>query len=225
MSAMFALRDVCQNFIGEMVSDVYKSEEVIKHDFIKLTPKNSELGAKSENQNESAANAEDLPELRIGREHYEVSSGRITLFKQGIEMFKHNPIIGIGRANLKMYSKKYLSGGLIHPDLHNGYLTILVSYGIIGFSIFGIFSFMVALDICKNMFLCVNRNYFGVLVKLFSALVAYCGYCLFEKAILFDMTFMVGFFWLILGYAISYVNASKNDEVEKKNLLNTENKS
>ncbi len=207
MSAMFALRDVCQNFIGEMVSDLYKQEEVIKY-----KPENpvfEVLKSETKSFDNSASGEEYVPELHIGREHYEVSSGRITLLKQGVEIFKHNPIIGIGRANLKMYSRKYLSGGLIHPDLHNGYLTILVSCGAVGFLIFGIFSFMAALDICKNIFLCANCNHFGVFVRLFSALVAYCGYCLFEKAILFDMTFMVGFFWLILGYAISYVHTSK----------------
>lgn len=217
MSAMFALRDVCQGFIGGMVSDIYKREELIKDNFIKLTPRDSSSETKTEDTSNSAKAEEDIPELHIGREHYEVSSGRITLFKQGIEMFKHNPIIGIGRANLRMYSKKYLGGGLIHPDLHNGYLTILVSYGTVGFLIFGVFSFVVAVDICKSMFLCVNRNYFGICVKLFSALVAYCGYCLFEKAILFDMTFMVGFFWLILGYTFSYVrNSNANFNETKK---------
>ncbi len=210
MSAMFALRDVCQNLIGEMISDIYKQEEVTGYDLINLVPKGSASESSAENSGRSAAN-EDIAEIHIGREHYEVSSGRITLFKQGIEIFKHNPILGIGRANLKMYSKKYLSGGLIHPDLHNGYLTILVSCGIVGFLIFGIFSFMVALDICKSMFLNMNCNYFGVFVRLFSALVAYCGYCIFEKAILFDMTFMVGFFWSMLGYIISYIHISRLD--------------
>ncbi len=223
MSAMFALRGVCQNFIGIAVNDMYKQKETVGH-----SPKNSYAKAlinknlENENSNirnisfettvensDEIPNEEYVPDLHIGREHYEVSSGRITLFKQGIEMFKHNPIFGISRANLTMYSKKYLKGGLIHPDLHNGYLTILVSYGIIGLLIFSIFSFVVALDICKNMFLCVNCNYFCVFSKLFSALVAYCGYCLFEKAILFDMTFMVGFFWAILGFAVSYVYGLK----------------
>ena len=63
------------------------------------------------------------------------------------------------------------------------------------------------------MFICSERNYFGVFTKLFSVLVGYCGYCLFEKAILFDITFMVGFFWLMLGFEVSYTKiSSKNIE-------------
>ncbi len=213
MSASFSVRDMCQNFIEKAMSDMYSNGKTLNADddsyfnaknIIMITPD-------SEKDFDSFKDS-DSSKIHIGREHYEVSSGRITLWKQGVKIFKHNPIIGIGRANLKIYSKEYLNGGLIHPDLHNGYLTILVCYGAIGLLIFGIFSFLVALDVCKNMFLCVNKNYFGVNARLFSVLVAYCGYCLFEKAILFDMTFMVGFFWVILGYAVSFINKFQNEK-------------
>ena len=114
----------------------------------------------------------------------------------------------MGRANLSLYGKKYLKNGLIHSDLHNGYLTILVCYGVLGFGIFAIITFVVALDVCKHLFKSTNKSYFGAFIRLFSALVAYCGYCLFEKSIIFDMTFMVGFFWIILGYAMAYIKNS-----------------
>ncbi len=206
MSISFYLRDVCQNFISKAMSEPYVSQEAQQDEQISETPDSGlTLIVPAITDNSDIDGETEQTEIHIGREHYEVSSGRITLFKQGLEIFKHNPIIGIGRANLTLYSKKYLKNGLIHPDLHNGYLTILVSYGIVGFCIFAVFSFVVALDVCKHMFVCTSKNYFKVFSKLFSVLVAYCGYCLFEKAILFDMTFMVGFFWMILGYAVSYV--------------------
>ena len=107
------------------------------------------------------------------------------------------------------YGKKYIKGGLINLDLHNAYFTILVSTGVIGFGIFMIFSILVALDVCKHLFFCCELPYFGVFSKLFSALVAYCGYCLLEKSIIFDMTFMVGFFWSILAYTMCYMNSKK----------------
>lgn len=215
MSGSFYLRNCCQNFMNILITDAYKYEDSIT--------KKSELEAEahipekeesqsSQTQKNSTAKTSSEEEIHIGRQNYEVSSGRIALFKQGIIIFKHHPWIGIGRANLNLYAKKYIDGGLRHPDLHNGYLTILVSTGIIGFSIFSLFSLLVSLDICKHLFICINKNYFGIFCKFFSALVAYCGYCLFEKAILFDMTFMVGFFWLILGYAISYTQNKKTEK-------------
>lgn len=208
MIAFFALRDMCQSFIGNTITGVYRYEEEFKSPE-KFDIKNSgeiELVDPHEHL-EYKSDIENIDELTIGRhEHYDVSSGRITLFKQGLEIFKRHPIIGIGRANLIKYGKKYIKGGLINLDLHNAYFTILVSTGIIGLGIFLIFSVLVALDVCKHLFFCYGLPYFGVFSKLFSALVAYCGYCLLEKAIIFDMTFMVGFFWSILAYTMCYMN-------------------
>lgn len=208
MSASFGVRDICQNYMSEVISGVHRHEGALKRKFetrsINIIASKGKEISREEYENSSAED-KYIADFHIGREHYEVSSGRITLFKQGLEIFKHNPWLGIGRANLGLYSKKYLKNGLIHPDLHNGYLTILVSCGIIGFLIFLVFSILVALDVCKYLFICTESDMFNTFSKLFSILVAYCSYCLFEKAILFDMTFMVGFFWSMLGYTMSYV--------------------
>lgn len=217
MSASFAGRDFCQHIMSDVVNGVHKQEQMFKHHHSHIFS-NEKIEIEPTQQDETyvatpievVQNFNEPENFHIGREHYEVSSGRIMLFKQGLQIFKHHPLMGIGRANLRLYSKKYLKGGLIHPDLHNAYLTILVSNGIIGFAVFVIFGCSVAIDICRHLFRCVGKNYFGLFAKLFSALVAYCGYCVFEKAILYDMTFMVGFFWLMLGYAMSYVNAKNN---------------
>ncbi len=210
MSVSFSLRNACQKFICDTVSDIsVKQESTHKEVSGSVTVPESDERSKNSvliTPEKQKGREPELSDFHIGRKHYEVSSGRITLWKQGLEMFKHNPIIGIGRANLNMYGKKYLKNGLIHSDLHNGYLTILVCYGIIGFLIFGLFSALVAFDICKTMFLCIEKNYFDVMSRIFAVLVAYCGYCLFEKAILFDTTFMVGFFWIMLGYETVYMS-------------------
>lgn len=222
MSVSFSLRNTCQRYIVETVNDISVKQEA-EYEEASGSVTVPEIDEKATNSvlitpEKQKEKETDISDFHIGRKHYEVSSGRISLWKQGLTMFKHNPWIGIGRGNLNMYAKKYLKNGLIHPDLHNGYLTILVCYGSIGFLIFGIFSVLVAMDICKSMFLCANKNYFDVMARIFSVLVAYCGYCLFEKAILFDMTFMVGFFWIMLGYEIAYINKFS------KSLKNFENK-
>ena len=210
VSACFALRSVCQKFMSVIVNDVHRQERVVKNIIDGNNP-NDLVKSVDEHIDSIIIQDEENSGTHIGRSHYEVSSGRITLLKQGIKIFKHNPIIGMGRANLLLYGKKYIKNGLIHPDLHNGYLTILVCYGLLGFGIFAIITLVVALDVCKHLFSSTGKSYFSVFKRLFSALVAYCGYCLFEKAILFDMTFMVGFFWLILGYTMAYIKSSKTD--------------
>lgn len=210
VSVCFALRGVCQKLMSTVVDDVHKQERMVKDRINGNSPADAVQSFDEHIDSVIIQNGEEN-NTHIGRSHYEVSSGRITLLKQGLLIFKHNPVIGIGRANLQLYGKKYLKNGLIHSDLHNGYLTILVCYGIIGFGIFAVITLVVALDVCKHLFRSTQKNYFGVFIRLFSALVAYCGYCLFEKAIVFDMTFMVGFFWAILGYAMAYVKNSDSN--------------
>lgn len=207
MSVSFAFRDTCQKYIGDVITGVYNQDRAMKYNFENFKGDIMEELPEKKAESKNDGKKYDVSDFTIGRhESYDVSSGRILLFKQGIKIFKHHPIFGVGRASLISYGKKYIEGGLINLDLHNGYLTILVCHGVVGFVIFGLFSFVVAVDICKHLFFCFNKPYYSVFSRIFSALVAYCGYCMFEKAILFDVTFMVGFFWIMLGYAVSYIH-------------------
>lgn len=191
ISGSFIARRTCQDMINALLNDVHNIENTVTDDNPGFVPNPSPL-------------SNYMTDTVIGRENYDVSSGRLTLFKQGVELFKHSPAFGIGRGNLVAYGNKYIDGGLIFSDLHNSYLTILVSYGIVGFAFFLIFAVLVALSICKYI---IRSSYIPsseVFSKLFSGLIAYCAYGIFEKAILSEITFMVVFFWLILGYAVSY---------------------
>jgi hypothetical protein len=148
--------------------------------------------------------------IKIGRGNHDIGSGRITLFKQGMELFKMHPIMGIGRANLMRYGRIYIDGGLIFPDLHNSYLTILVSYGTFGFLFFVIFCASVIFRLCKSLVNARRRYEFNIFSKFFSAVISYFSYAVFEKAILSEITFMVIFFWMILGYTMIYCENFKN---------------
>lgn len=198
IAGSFILRNASQDIISLLVNDVHKIEESITDDSPELSP------------NQSPVNTY-MHEVSIGRENYDISSGRFVLFKQGLKLFKINPFIGIGRGNLVIYGDKYIEGGLIFSELHNAYLTILVSYGILGFSIFFIFGVLVALSLTRYLFRFSHLLSSGVFSKLFAILVAYCTYGLFEKAMLSEVTFMVVFFWLILGYAVSYEDNGENN--------------
>ncbi len=191
VSGSFVARNTCQDMISLLLSDVHRMEEPLTDDTPMISPK------------QSAVNTY-IPDVTIGRENYDISSGRITLFKQGLRLFLISPIIGIGRGNIVAYGEKYIDGGLIFSELHNSYLTILVSYGIVGFLNFLIFAFLVAVSICKYLIRSVHIPSASVFNKLFAILAAYCAYSFFEKAILSEITFMVVFFWLILGYTVSY---------------------
>ncbi len=211
ISGSFFLRDVSQDIIGIVINDVHEIEEPVTDNVPLKAESETETEMESETDSEPSYDSEE--KITIGRENYDVSSGRITLFKQGLKLFRVNPIIGIGRGNLVRFGDKYLENGLIFSDLHNSYLTILVCNGIVGFLLFAAFLALTAKDMCKYLFKFSCRRDSGIYSKLFAAVVAYCAYSVFEKAILSEITFMVVFFWLILGYAVSYMNNGLKEEL------------
>lgn len=140
-------------------------------------------------------------------ENKNIDSGRIPLLKQAVKLFMLYPIFGVAPRNIVLYGEKYL-GGLKYSDFHNGFITILVSFGTVGFTFFIIF----AVKIAKSMLICIfkKRNKKDtereMLPCLLAFLAAYCVYSMFEVTLLLDVSYRVLVFWLILGYAMSYLN-------------------
>lgn len=140
-------------------------------------------------------------------ENKNIDSGRIPLLKQAAKLFSLYPIFGVAPRNIVLYGEKYL-GGLKYSDFHNGFVTILVSFGVVGFTFFIIF----AVKIAKSMLVCIfkkrnkNDTEREMLPCLLAFLAAYCVYSMFEVTLLLDISYRVLIFWLILGYAMSYLN-------------------
>ncbi|MEE3475523.1 MAG: O-antigen ligase family protein, partial [Ruminococcus sp.] len=125
------------------------------------------------------------------------------------DLFKISPIIGIANGNIVFYSEEYLNGTLKYSyhnnDLHNGYLTIIVSTGVLGALLFGTFGFRFAKHAAQHLFLRRKTVRTEIYPCLFAFLGAYLVYALFEKALLYDISFMVMWFWLMMGYTSCYV--------------------
>lgn len=150
---------------------------------------------------------EAKPEKPVSFKHVNknIDSGRIRLFVEAATLFANYPIFGTGSANLVPYSQKYIEGGLHFSDLHNGYLTILVSSGIVGFIIFLGLAFHIARHMIKSLFIEKKNMRKTIFPCLFSFLFSYCIYALFEKTLLYEQSFMVLIFWALLGYASVYM--------------------
>lgn len=94
--------------------------------------------------------------ITFSHENKNIDSGRKKLWLESINLFKLSPIIGISNGNIVLYSAEYSNGALEYSyhksDLHNGFLTILVSTGVIGFVLFGIFGFRFAKHSAQHLF-------------------------------------------------------------------------
>lgn len=180
----------------------------------KSKPSNSEETSKADNNkylpsdNTHTENIfSDKKATTFTHENKNIDSGRIPLLKQAIKLFFLYPIFGVAPRNIVLYGEKYL-GGLKYSDFHNGFVTILVSFGVVGFTFFIIF----AVKIAKSMLICIfkkrnkNDTEREMLPCLLAFLAAYCVYSMFEVTLLLDISYRVLIFWLILGYAMSYLN-------------------
>lgn len=161
---------------------------------------------------------EEKPEEKIslGHENKNIDSGRYTLWRQALRMIERNPVFGIGKDNIPDYGKMYIGGKGIrytrigdhqYVNFHNGLLTIAVSYGIVGLSLFLVFAVTVAKAVLKSMFKykTKSRRDGNVLVLIASFSAAYCVYSMFEVALFVDYTYRVFVFWLVIGLGMSYL--------------------
>ncbi len=152
---------------------------------------------------------EENGEASFEHENSNIDSGRFKMWKESVGLFKISPIIGISNGNIVFYSGEYLNGVLGYNynnnDLHNGFLTILVSTGAIGAILFGTFGFRVGKHAMQHLFLQPKSYRYDVYPCLFSFLGAYLVYAFFEKALLYDISFMVMWFWLFMGYISCFI--------------------
>lgn len=178
---MFFIRDMCQQGAEILINNIHQTES-------KTDVSNAPL-------------SDEFTEIGRGKD-YEISSGRIDSLKKAMVVYNKNPLFGIGKGNIVEYGNRYLAKGFNFTDLHNGYLTVLISTGTVGFTLFMIFAFMVAIRLIRKLSeVDTNDKSFPIL---FSMIVAYGVFSLFERALLFDITFMVVVFWMILGYTMSF---------------------
>lgn len=142
-------------------------------------------------------------------------TSRWFLWDAGVELFSQKPIFGMGKGALldgiiavtgrTNFNSQY--DGVIRmvfTDLHNGYLSILVSAGVIGFLLFMAFLVRYFMMTVPVWFVQRRIMTYSVYPCLMAFIVAYLVYAFVERTVLFDMTYLVMSFWLILGYTSCY---------------------
>lgn len=148
-----------------------------------------------------------------------VFTGRTDLWKAGIAAFKEAPVFGIGRENVYDYAKGYLESGLWDNNLkvgglHNIYLTILVSSGIIGFLLLAAFAVISFFKIAKPLFINIKLNPWYI-INITMIILFYVTEFV-EARILYQVGIFYVIFWIYLGltYALSH-SLKKQKEADK----------
>lgn len=142
--------------------------------------------------------AEDVPDIIVGEEatvtfeheNTNIDSGRFKLWQQAAKMFMQNPIMGIGKGNVYEYGNRMFEDGIrfskgygilapIMTDFHNGYITIIICSGIIGFLFFSIFGLRLFKHVTVHVFRSDGLKE-SVLPCMYAFLCAYLVYSFIE---------------------------------------------
>ena len=154
-------------------------------------------------------------------ENKNIDSGRFKLWEQAWQMYLKHPVMGIGKGNVyEMGNQLFEKGvkfseryGMLAPlltDFHNGYLTIMVCSGAVGFLLIAIFGIRFYWRMTVNVFRREGLKE-SAMPCMYAFLCAYLGYAMIEEALLYNIMFTVAFFWLIMGYASCYLTRFEPD--------------
>ena len=198
VSSLFLLRTVCQLGFAQLI----KTKQSITAE-ITDSDQPSEPGVTFEHENKN------------------VDSGRLVLWQQAGEMFLSHPVLGIGKGNIYEYGNRMFENGVkfsnhygdlapVMTDFHNGYLTILVCSGAVGFILFCIFGIRFFASTTRHV-LRDEKLQNSVFPCMYSFLCGYVIYSFIEVTLLFNLMFTVLFFWLILGYTSCFLTKNIPD--------------
>ena len=137
-----------------------------------------------------------------------VLTGRPILWEAGAKAFFDSPVFGVGRENLYEKTVPYLSDPSWSPDLkaggvHNGYLTIFISSGLMGAVFLIAFLLWNGKRIVKQL-ISRNHNTDSVFVFGMVFLVMMLIMELFEARILYQVNLFMCLLWMGAGYVMDY---------------------
>ena len=151
------------------------------------------------------------------------SSGRTDIWKSGIEVFKTSPIFGVTREGLPTRVECIngeLSGAINNGGLHNIYLTILVSSGIVGFIAIAIAVLTVLIEFLKVLF--SKQQLDNCMLFSFAMVFAFLISELVENRILYQVTAFNAVFWIYFGYLNFFSKKALGEESNEFSSIKTE---
>lgn len=196
-----------------IVSAVFFVSYITKQGFVQIMKSTKPTVIEAESITDIIA--EDEAIVTFEHENKNIDSGRFKLWQQAAKMFTQHPVLGIGKGNIYEYGNRMFENGIkfsqsygilapIMTDFHNGYITILICSGVVGFVLFCIFGLRFFKHITIHVFRDDSLSE-SVLPCMYAFLCSYVVYSFIEVGLLYNINFMVLFFWLILGYTSCFL--------------------
>ncbi len=164
---------------------------------------------------------EDMSDYLIGRTdsdiNNDVSNRRFAIWNSGLEIFKTSPLTGITFRNYIPYAKENLPNTYIvnndsgdFASMHNSFVDVLVSQGVLGIAILICFIASVVIVILKFFFKATAENY------KYNVFLLLCFLPVFVSMMFYSETFYMNtggafLFWSFLGYLMHSLAAGQAD--------------
>lgn len=158
-----------------------------------------------ENEKENEYNS-----ITVERPDTNSSNGRIQLWTDGFKLSKNAPIFGVGDRNIMVMADKLMPGSSITKQyVHNGFLHMLLSGGIVSVVIIMSLIINVAFVAWKKIIYKEKRNneyysYSIITIMIGSILLT----TVFLTEIFYQNSFTATIFWIFMGYLI-YLNKNE----------------
>lgn len=142
-----------------------------------------------------------------------MTTNRIDIWKSGLEIFIAHPLVGVSHRNLLAVAEAELPETYIvqawYATLHNTFVDVLASQGLIGIIVFVSFLLGVMVYIFRR-FRYLDSSQYRYACILFCSLLAPAVSMLFYTEILYINTVGSVVFWIFLGYLVHLVYSVKD---------------
>lgn len=147
----------------------------------------------------------------------DVSNRRFDIWKSAIEIFQKSPVVGVGFRNITPFVRENLPETyIINNDyanfdaMHNVFLDVLASQGVVGIVIFLIFLIAAAVFIIKNLKY-IHERHWLINAMMFSCCLSIGISSMFLSHILYVNNPTTYLFWACLGYLVYSMKKDKEE--------------
>ena len=172
------------------------------------------------NSNTTENNTEENKQISLDREIEtgHVSTGRAEIWSYGLNTLKFSPLFGHGPGNIGLAKQKLYpddtSKYVITNNMHNGYIQILLSNGILGLTSFALFMIFIAKDSLKSILSIkkyIDKEHRTTIVLILAPILAISINSMFENVILLTQSYITTILWIYIGYLSLYLDSTYNN--------------
>jgi hypothetical protein len=185
----------------------------------KTASNSSSPTSKQSSSNQSSANSGSF---EVGRDSYEVTGNRLTIWRAQFKVWEKSPIFGVANSsmsdnkqrfdNIKTLTKGDRSELLrSNGNSHNGYLQLLVMGGAIPFLLFALFWIILIKKALKRfLFHRLGEQHILSVILTFAIVVSLLVNNIFESHIILRNADFIGVItWVYTGYLFCFLNSLK----------------